>query len=387
MPLAIAFYTPADFGMFAVSLFCANLVGSYGGLKLEWAVINEHSKSVADLLLRFSLTLLVTWGLVAFFLALAVPTDFYTDLKLERSAALLAAPVCVVIGFGLFLQSWGIRTKEYRQVFLSRNTVMVSRQMIQIGLGIIWPSFFALLISELVSRCIGVQIMLTKLGMRLRLISPTRFARLFGFLPFSRYGHYAKIALPSSLMDFLMTEGLAVMIVPIYGLDVAGAYWLVQRVFGLPIALIGTVAADILQGQVARCRSNKAALKQMIEVGILLTCFSLIVLPAAALAFWLFTQFLYAGKWMLSGQLALYLFPVVCTQFIASPISRILIVSEKMQYKYIFDGVMFLGLTSWLLLTKAGSLSLFQSIGYLSAAQTFAYCVYILICFQVVRKS
>jgi hypothetical protein len=82
------------------------------------------------------------------------------------------------------------------------------------------------------------------------------------------------------------------------------------------------------------------------------------MIPAAAVAFWLFTQHFYAGKWLLSGQLALYLIPVICTQFIASPISRILIVRKKMNFKYVFDGTMFLGLASWLLLTQMGSLSL-----------------------------
>ena len=104
-PLAIAFYTPADFGLFAVAFFCANLLGTYGGLKLEWAVINENSETVAGLLLRFSLTLILAWGIVAAIAAVVVPQNLYAGLKLDRYAALLAAPVAVMIGFGLFLQS------------------------------------------------------------------------------------------------------------------------------------------------------------------------------------------------------------------------------------------------------------------------------------------
>ena len=385
-PLAIAFYTPADFGLFAVAFFYANLVGTYGGLKLEWAVINENSETVAGLLLRFSLTLLLAWGIVAAIAAVVLPQGLYVSLKLDRYAALLAAPIAVVIGFALFLQSWGIRTKRYSEVYLSRNSAMVSRQVLQIGLGLIWPSAFSLLIAEFVSRLIGVQIILRKLNQQLRLLAPARFCRLLGPLPIRRYGHYTKIALPSSVMDFLMTEGLAVIIVPLYGLDVAGAYWLVQRIFGIPIALIGTVAADVFQGQIARRRDHEAIFKQMVQVSTLLTGFSLIMMPAAAVAFWLFTQHFYGGKWLLSGQLALYLIPVICTQFVASPISRILIVREKMNYKYIFDGTMFVGLASWLLLTKMSSLSMLQSITYLVCVQTLAYGVYILLCFHVARR-
>jgi hypothetical protein len=385
-PLAIAFYAPTDFGLFAVAFFCANLVGTYGGLKLEWAIINENSATAAGRLLRFSLTLILAWGITAAITAALIPQSMYANLKFDQYMALLAAPLAVTIGFGLFVQSWGIRTKSYSYVYLSRNAAMVSRQIFQIGLGLIWPSAFSLLLAEFISRLIGVVIILKKLDQRIKFLTPARFFSLLGPLPLGRYGHYTKIALPSSLVDFLMTEGLAVIFVPLYGLDIAGAYWLVQRIFGIPIALIGTVAADIFQGQIARRHDHEAIFKQMTQVTLLLTTFSVIIMPAAAVAFWFFTWQLYGGKWLLSGQLALYLVPVICTQFVASPISRILIVREKMNYKYIFDGTMFAGLASWLLLAQLANLSFWQSIAFLAGAQTFAHCVYIFLCFQVARR-
>ncbi|MGQ7791825.1 oligosaccharide flippase family protein [Faunimonas sp. B44] len=387
MPVAIAFYTPEQFGMFAVALFCANLVGSYGGLKLEWAVINEHSGRAAELLLRVSLTLLLVLGMLAALAAAVVPQALFDRFDLARGAALLAAPVAVVTGFGLFLQAWGIRTRNYEGVYLSRNAVMVSRQAFQIGLGLLWPSVAALLVSEFAARLLGVRIILGRLRKRIALVAPTRLARLIGPLAFRRYGHYSKVALPSSLVDFAMTEGLAVVIVPLYGLEVAGAYWLVQRIFGIPVALIGTVAADVFQGQIARRSDHDQILRQMTQVGALLTAFSVIVLPAAAVVFWLLTRHFYDGKWVLSGQLGLYLVPAICLQFIASPLSRILIVREKMHYKYIFDGTMFLGLASWLTLTTIGGLGVLHSIAYLAGVQALAYSVYIVLCFHIARQA
>lgn len=387
MPIAVAFYTPAQFGMFAVALFAANLIGTYGGSKLEWALINERSGRAADLLMKFSLTLIVLWGALAALAALFAPAQFFLHFNLHRSAALLAALVAVSVGSGLILQAAGIRAKSYQNVYLSRNGVMVSRQLIQIGLGLAWPSVTALLVSEIASRFIGVAIILNRLQRRIELLSPRRFTRLFGPLALRRYGHYSKVGLPSSLVNFLMTEGLAVVIVPLYGLDVAGAFWLVQRIFGIPIALIGTVVADVFQGQIARRTDYRMIFQVMLQLGGLLAGFSVTVLPAAAVAFWGLTEHLYGGKWQQSGQFALYLIPAICLQFIASPLSRIFIVREKMNYKYIFDGTMFVGLAVWLTLTWVLGLSAYQSIACLAGAQSIAYGLYIALSFHVGRLA
>jgi hypothetical protein len=387
MPLAIAFYTPVQFGMFGVYLFCANLIATFGGMKLEWALINEHSTRVADLQLKFSLTLLACWGLTMAVAALGAPQAVYVHFGLDRWAAVLAAAIAVVTGFGLFMQSWGIRAKNYQSIYLSRNAVMVSRQMVLIGFGLAWPSVFALLLAEFASRLLGIRIILHRLGKRIEFIAPARFVRLFQPLAFGRYGPYSKVGLPSSLVDFLTTEGLPVLIVSLHGVEVAGAYWLLQRIFGIPVALVGTVIADVFQGQIARRREHEMIFQQMTQVGIVLTGFSLTVLPAAALAFWVLTQHLYGGRWMLSGQLALYLIPAICSQFIASPLSRVLIVREKMNYKYVFDGITLLGLAIWLALTDIGGLTPLSSMACLAAAQTVASCVYITLCLHVARQA
>lgn len=106
-PLAIAFYTPADFGIFAVVLYIANFVGGFGGLKLEWAVINEHSKRIANLLMRFATTLLLLWGVALLVVSILAPSWLYNLLAIERGQAIMAAPIAVAVGLGIFQQSWG----------------------------------------------------------------------------------------------------------------------------------------------------------------------------------------------------------------------------------------------------------------------------------------
>lgn len=387
MPVAIAFYTPSDFGMLAVALFAANLLGSYGGLKLEWAIINEHSGRIARFLMRFALSLLICWALAAAVLFLAAPDSVYSYFAIGRLPALLALPAALVTGVGIFQQAWGIRQKAYRDVYLSRNAVMISRQLLQIGLGLLWPSIFSLLLSEIGARSIGIQLIVRRLGMRTRALGPARFLRSARNVLFGRYSHYSTVALPSSLFTFMMTQSLAVVFVPLFGLEVSGAFWLVQRIFGLPMALIGTVAADVFQGQIARRSDLDATRRLTWQTAILLCAFSFTLLPLGALLFWFLTQHFYEGKWALSGQIGLLMIPAFCIQFIASPLSRVLIVREKMHYKLIFDAALFLLLAGWLSGTIAAGITPFSSIALLSAAHFLAYLLYVLISLYVAAEG
>ncbi|WDR06698.1 oligosaccharide flippase family protein [Devosia rhodophyticola] len=386
-PLAIAFYTPAQFGMFAVVIFVANLFGTFGGFKLEWAVINEHSNNIVNLLLNFCASLLLFWGFAILIGAWLLPEKVFAAFNIDRNAIFFAAPIALVTGLGIFWQAFGIRLRRYQDVYLARNTVMVSRQLVQIGLGLFWPSITALLLAEVVSRAAGIQILLTRLQTRLRFLAPKQFVRFFGPIVPQRYGHYAKVALPSSLATFIMTSSLAVLIVPLYGVEVAGAYWLVQRIFGIPVALIGNVAADLFQGQIARRADKHQIVSHMRQMTVLLGGFALLIMPTGALAFWFLTQRFYDGKWALSGELALYFIPAVCIQFVTSPLSRVLIVLKKMNYKYVFDAILFSGLLIWGVTTVLGYLSFTQSIGLLVSVQTLAYLAYMWICFYLVRNA
>lgn len=386
MPVAIAFYDPAEFGMFAVALFMANLIGTYGTFKLEWAVINEHSWPAAHLLFGFVVSLLLSWGVLTFLAAVFAPPSVLTIFKLTRSAAVLASPVAVVTGLALLLQSWGIRNKAFRDVYLSKNAAMVGRQTFQIVLGIFWPSVTALLLAEFAARVLGIQIIADRLKRPPLPLAPRVFIRFFNRFLGRRYGHYSKIAFPSSVIDFIMVEGLAVVLVPLYGLSISGAYWLVQRIFAIPMALIGTVAADVFQGQIARRNDHAAVAELTSHVALLLSAISIVLIPTGIVAFRIFSGQFYNGKWMLSGQIALILLPALVLQFVASPLSRIFVVREMMHYKYIFDATMFVGLAIWIGLTWNGGLYVFQSIAILSGVQSFAYFVYIILSLIISRK-
>ena len=384
-PLAIAFYTPAEFGKLAVVLYVANFVGGYGGLRLEWAVINEHSRRIADLLMRFAATLLLLWGAALFAVALLAPSELYNLLAIERGQAMMAAPIAVAIGLGIFQQSWGIREQAYRDVYLSRNVVMVSRQVLQIAFGMILPSVLMLLVTELAARVLGILVIVRRLGKPLEVLPLGRFLKQAKAALLRRYGHYTKVALPSSIVDFAQSESLPVILLLTHGPEVGGAFWLVQRIFGLPVALIGTVVGDVFQGQMARQRDRSVIVKQLSQTAALLTLFAVVLLPAVAVAFWFLTQNLYNGTWALSGEIGLYLVPAICLQFIASPLSRSLIVLKRMQYKYVFDGALFLALASWLAATQILGLSLMQSMIFLSIAQSIAYSIYIFLSFYVAK--
>lgn len=121
MPLAIAFYTPEEFGRFAAVFFAANLIGGYGGLRLEWAVINEKSNRNALYLVSFGCTLVLVWVGLFILATIVSPSAFFRYFDLNRWELLWAAPMAAAIGYGLFQQSYGIRTHNFREIYLARD--------------------------------------------------------------------------------------------------------------------------------------------------------------------------------------------------------------------------------------------------------------------------
>lgn len=386
-PLAIGFYTPQDFGKFAAVFFIANLMGSFGGLRLEWAVINEESDRAARHLVGFGYSLAFAWALVLLLTFLIVPEATLTPFGVTRLDMLWSAPIACVIGYGLFQQAYGIRMQKFSAVYTSRNVTMVARQTLQIVHGPFNTSVFGLLVSELGSRLAGNLLFARSLPERLPALPPSHFWKNINRNVVRRYGHYTKVALPSSLLNFALTEGLAVILLVLEGTEAAGSYWLVMRIFGLPIALIGNVVGDVLQGQMARQREPVQVRKKMRWAGIFLGFFSLAFLPVGALLFWWLTGWLYDGRWAVSGVMAVILVPAICLQFVASPLSRSLIVLEMMQYKFIFDGTLLITVLAWIAFRTFLKLDIYASIAVLSAAQFVSYGVYLFLSFWVARFS
>lgn len=385
MPLAIAFYTPEEFGRFAAVFFAANLIGGYGGLRLEWAVINEKSNRNALYLVAFGCTLVLVWVGLFIVATIASPSAFFRYFDLERWDLVWAAPMAAAIGYGLFQQSYGIRAHNFREIYLARNTTMVSRQAYQILFGWLYPSLLSICVSEILSRISGNILFSRAVSTKFSTLPAGHFARRWWKNVSSRYAHYTQIALPSSLLNFGLTEGLGVVLLVVEGAEAGGSYWLVMRLFGLPMALIGSVVGDVLQGQMAKERDRRVTYRNIKSAGLLLTVVAFVFLPAGAVLFWWLTSFLYDGRWAVSGVLALILVPAICIQFIASPLSRSLVALEKMQYKFIFDVALLISVCVWVFLKQYLHLDLIYSMAVLSVVQVISYSIYLYLSFWVVR--
>lgn len=385
MPLAIAFYTPEEFGRFAAVFFAANLIGGYGGLRLEWAVINEKSDRNALYLVAFGCTHVLVWVGLFIVATMASPSSFFRYFDIERWDLVWAAPMAAAIGYGIFQQSYGIRTHNFREIYLARNTTMVSRQAYQILFGFMYPSLLSICISEILSRVSGNILFSRAVRATFSTLPARNFVRRWWKNVSTRYSHYTQIALPSSLLNFGLTEGLGVVLLVVEGAEAGGSYWLVMRLFGLPMALIGTVVGDVLQGQMAKEPDRRITYRNIKGAGLLLTIFAIVFLPAGAVIFWWLTSFLYDGRWAVSGILSLVLVPAICIQLIASPLSRSLVALEKMQYKFIFDVALLVSISAWVFLKQYFQLELIESIAVLSAAQVFSYSIYLYLSLWVVR--
>jgi O-antigen/teichoic acid export membrane protein len=155
-------------------------------------------------------------------------------------------------------------------------------------------------------------------------------------------------------------------ITQLFGLAAAGEYALVSRVAAVPGALIGNSIADAFHGHAVEWlqRRDGSARRGFAHTARRLLLASLaIYLPSALLAPTLF-PFVFGSEWDRAGWVFVMLVPMLAAGLVVSPLSRVLIITDRMHWKLAVD-LLFLAL-------PCAVLWLASSYGLLVALAAFA---------------
>lgn len=251
-PILTRLYSPNEFGIWATYTSILALLSVVASLRYEMAIPIPESDTVAASLLILSLLLLL-FNIALLFIGIAAFGK--AILFIGNSSAIEPYKFLIPLGFagaGLYqlLSYWPIRKRTYGVIANTRLTQSVASVSCQLGLGIAGCGVWGLLFAHIAAQACGVTTLISKAWNE----SKDEFKRLALSDIRSAASRYRRFPLYMSPASFLNSAGVelpTLLLAATYGSKTVGAFFIAQRVFGLPLQLIGASVSQVFMGEAA----------------------------------------------------------------------------------------------------------------------------------------
>lgn len=338
-PLITRLYSPSDMGLQGIFMAFVGFVGVGVALRYEMPIISVQDNREADCLLTSSLLLTVPISLLTGLVLYVMIRSNLLSYRLLPNWS-VAVAVCLLMLTGTFtsLRYWFVRQGQYNIVGKALVYQGFGRAVVPVVWGMVQVGWIGLLLGEIVSRLLGTGRMLQVAWPAIR-SSLSPFSAEYFSSVLRRNWKSPAILLPSSLIDALAAMIPLPMVSYLFGPEAAGQFFLVQRLSSLPAGLIATSVADVFHPAIANAQWNEPSQIRHILLRVtkkLAIASIAIYLPIALISPFVF-GFVFGKNWYATGICMAILAPISMVSLVVNPVSRLLLVVNKMEVKFIFD--------------------------------------------------
>nr|WP_248280560.1 oligosaccharide flippase family protein [Aromatoleum aromaticum] len=330
LPVLTRLYSPADFTVLAVY---ASVLGIFAGiacLRLEIAIPIPETDDEAANLLALALASAAGFGTISGLLVWLFPVELAA-----LSGQPQFEPYLWLLPFGIWLsgsyaalQFWATRKKQFALIAKTRLSQATGSTGVQVGFGWAGIAPFGLLLGQLINSGAGV------IGLGLKTwrdhrgaITAIRPMRMLATL--RQYDRFPKY---SVLEAFANNGGIQFPVLIIAALAAgpeAGFLMLATRVMAAPMGLIGGAVSQVYlsrapeekrQGRLGPFTAT--VIGGLFKMGVGPLLFAGIVAPVAF-------PLVFGAEWARAGQIVSWMTPWFAVQFLASPVSMTLHVTDN----------------------------------------------------------
>jgi hypothetical protein len=381
-------YGPADFGTLGLFTSFLTVMSMAVALRYEVSIVSGRDEiesaylTFGSFLFALPISILsatVLWALRHFSVLGFGDLPWY--------APPLMSSAMFFVGVFTALRYWCLREERFSQVSQGLVAQSISRAIFQTVLGVAKLHTAGLLCGETMGRCMGMSRMFRTAWPVLRqyLIA---FSRKEFVLALWRHRKFPLYSLPSSLLDALCVGLTVPLLIRLYGTSVGGYYALVWRAVTVPSVVVTVAIADTFHSRLASCARETPAqvmsLFQRTSLGLLI----LGSIPAAVLFFWsepLF-RFVFGRQWALSGTMAALVSPWYLSEFVVTPVSRVVLVLSGQEMKLIWDVLSLGSLLAVFFLAQWRLMGPLQTVRVLTLVNVALRVVYYLILIRIIVR-
>ncbi|UPT77635.1 oligosaccharide flippase family protein [Sulfurovum sp. XGS-02] len=329
-PILTRIYTPEDFGVFALFVAVASIFGSVANGRYELAIMLPRKDE--DAINIFALGFIITSFISLFLLFLVILfNDYFTALfnNDEIGLWLYFVPISVLLT-GLFniLNYFNNRIKNYKDIANATILKSIVLAITQLSIGFIKQGVSGLVSGQLFSQLVANTKLLTNIIKDKVLVSKISKVKILALA--KRYKNFPKYSMWAALANTLSQHLTNILISTFYSISTLGFYSLVQRVLGMPAALIGGSIGQVFFQQATKekqqtgraIKTFNKTVKKLIMIG----------LPSFGILFFIVEDlfaFVFGEEWRIAGEYAQIVIPLFFIRFVVSTVSQLNSIFEK----------------------------------------------------------
>lgn len=329
-PILTRLYGPEDFGVLALFVALTSIFGAIANGRYELAIMLPESDE--DALNVAALGLLIAAALSFLLLCIAVAFNGPISVLLGNGDIgpwLYLVPLTVLF-MGLFnaLNYYNNRLKQYRDIARTGMLKSVVLAATQLGLGFLKVGAGGLVAGQVLSALLANARLLKNTTRRVDWRVVVRRDRMLALA--ARYRDFPKYSMPAILANTLSQQLTNILVSSFFSVATLGYYSLVQRVLGMPSALVGNAVSQVF---------FKQAVAERKETGLAISTFDSTVKKLVFISvpvffvLYLVVEDLFAvvfgERWRVAGIYAKLLLPFFAIRFVVAAVTTINSVFEK----------------------------------------------------------
>lgn len=390
-PLITRLYSPDEYGSFSVFFAIISILATVASFRYEVAILLPDDDFTA---LNILLVSIICLGFVvmAVFAVFFVLNDVLSVwLKISEQSHLIAWALAFgLLGMGLYqiFNYWGIRTRNYAQIAVTKCTQNVVLAVGQIILGIMHMGSLGLIIGDLLGRMAGTGTLARHAWVynkeTIKVVSINTISAAA-----RRYFRFSVLSSMSALVNCAGFQLPVMLFATLYENNVAGLYSFGYRVVQAPLALIFVSVSQVYSGEAARLASHDLNKMRELFLSTAKKLFMLGLIPAGILAVlgpWLF-ELVFGPAWREAGVFIQIMAPALLLGLVTSPLSQTLNLLELPHWQLFWDivrlAMVILGLTGAF---YAGGSPAWAVVAY-CVATSVSYILLFYLCILGIRKK
>lgn len=302
-PVLTRLYFPNDFGMLAVYASILAISLNFASFRYEFAIpLPQDNKTAMNVLVLCIALIFITSSL--FGLGYFV---FYDELmRFERISSfgqyIWLLPIGLIFaGFYQVFNYWAVRERIYPTIARTRISQGIASVLTQLGFGIFKFGSLGLLLGQIIGESVGSGTLARQFWKQNRKnMHSITFTTLYEAA--YRYKNFPLYQSSASLLNSAGMHIPSLLFATYYGTEVAGWFFLTQKVLAMPISLVGTSVSKVFWGEAARLSREPLKLRKLYrKVNAKLFIYGLF--PSMVLAIggqWIF-KFVFGPAWVQSG--------------------------------------------------------------------------------------
>jgi O-antigen/teichoic acid export membrane protein len=386
-PFLTRFFTPEEFGVFAVFAALAVILATIGALRFEFAVLVAADDEDAAALVMVTIVAAAAMALLQAFLIWRIEGWFVAVVDTPALAGWLwlLPPVTFTWCMGSALAQWSIRCNTYAVNGFNRTLQLGSQAGGQVALGLLGAGTPGLIIGYVGGYVVMVLHYLRYLPTSDRLLFLSR--RPAALWRNARvHWRYPAFAFPSGLLHSSCDLAPVFLIAALYGPTMAGWYGLGQRVLAMPMQMLSQVASQIFLGE-TRGLDGDALYRLFLRTLTLFTGLGVLgMLPLLLYGPELFAL-VFGAPWRDAGLIVQLLVPLYLVRFIVQPVSQLLYALKRQAIHLLSAGFNALALIASFGAGYAFELNAYATILLYSLSSSLAFLFYLGISWHLARQG